>query len=140
MYKNRALLISIGFLVGYVYCKEELWCHHCNVDLNDGRKGECNDPYIAGGVANLKACPRNEEYHCIKGIVYYKNTRTTVRGCVPSRNIRDYCSNETFPEASVECHFCKEYGCNGSSGKFEKSLCSFVTWILIALRIFQYNQ
>nr|XP_012214904.1 PREDICTED: uncharacterized protein LOC105667600 isoform X2 [Linepithema humile] len=108
------VIISSGFL-DTVYSREEhLWCYDCNTDLRQGHKRDCNDPFTPGHF-DLVACPRNESHHCHKSIILYRNILVTVRACVSSRQVNDYCNHEdNFPHSSIECYFCKENACNNT--------------------------
>lgn len=42
-----------------------------------------------------------------------RNILVTVRACVSSRQISEYCNyGDSFPHSNIECYFCKENACN----------------------------
>ncbi|XP_012272916.1 uncharacterized protein LOC105695694 [Orussus abietinus] len=109
------VLASLGEIDRYVAVDAgEIRCYRCNLDLEDGPKTECNDPY-APTSEDLHACPQVGSHLCLKSRVFYRNVLTTVRGCVPASRAANYCHfRERFPEAEVECFFCGGDACNGS--------------------------
>ncbi|KAG7205531.1 hypothetical protein KM043_007509 [Ampulex compressa] len=114
---------------------ENLWCYDCNTDLENGHKAECNDPYVPGHSMNFVACPANESHHCLKSVVLYRNVLVTVRGCVPTREVEEYCRYE-IPESSIECYFCKDYACN-RQGSCEPSAWNLAFFSVAAIVLFQ---
>ncbi|XP_011700777.1 PREDICTED: uncharacterized protein LOC105457671 [Wasmannia auropunctata] len=108
-----AFILSSFVHTTTIYSRREyLWCYDCNTDLKHGHKGECNDPYTPGAF-DLVACPHNESHHCHKSIILYRNILVTVRACVSSRQINEYCNyGDSFPHSNIECYFCKENACN----------------------------
>ncbi|XP_011633880.1 uncharacterized protein LOC105425040 [Pogonomyrmex barbatus] len=126
--------IILSGLLHMVSSREEsLWCYDCNTDLKHRHKRDCNDPYTPG---DLVACPRNESHHCHKSIILYRNILVTVRACVLSRQINEYCNHEdSFPHSSIECYFCKQNACNGkaSFGLVSSKWSGDLGWIVIIL-------
>ncbi|KAF7990313.1 hypothetical protein HCN44_000118 [Aphidius gifuensis] len=113
-FSKKILFIFICLNVGFV--KGRLSCYECNIDLNEGRRAECNDPYAPGPSVDLVTCPNYEPHSCLKAIILYKNVHVTVRSCVPTRTQNTYCDfHNNYPEASVSCSFCNENACNKSS-------------------------
>jgi len=44
-----------------------------------------------------------------------RNILVTVRACVSSRQINEYCNyGDSFPHSNIECYFCKENACNNN--------------------------
>ncbi|KAH0945772.1 hypothetical protein HN011_007544 [Eciton burchellii] len=126
--------ILFGFLLATVHSKEELWCYECNTDLRQGHIADCNDPYTPD-ASDLVACPQNESHHCHKSIVLYKSILVTLRACVLSRQVDEYCNYEDhFPHSSIECYFCKENSCNGKDllkPEWRLGLLAVISWMLM---------
>ncbi|XP_043462457.1 uncharacterized protein LOC122498671 [Leptopilina heterotoma] len=133
-YYQSGLLILLLALsnIQIVYNEDDtLWCYECNTNLKKERTQECNDPF-AGRSGDLIQCSQNGSQQCLKSIITYKSRHTTVRGCVSSSKIENYCNFKDFyPDAEIECHFCSSYGCNSSISSICNNFIIFVTILLI---------
>ncbi|KAI4493502.1 hypothetical protein M0804_001678 [Polistes exclamans] len=130
------LIILFDVILTELTNSQNLWCYDCNTDLRNGPQNECNDPYVPGPSMDLIACPQNESYHCLKGVVLYKNVLVTIRACVPSRKIDHYCDHEKhFPHSTNECYFCNNYACNGHPSMKPDSIYTLGIILLILLNL-----